>query len=640
MSGAQPEPEASERRRLLVLHIAVARPLNAEELSRRTALPQQTVQRQLQELIDEGTVHLRDGLRVPVTAGFLAEAAPDEVREVQEQVLAEIAEGEAVRPAVLVALVESGCGDSGLLRPLLGVVTDDPEHNAALTALDTLARALSIGADELRLLRAETAAAWGLDDLVLSLTEELLDVPAPSDRAALLAASAHLRGDRLGQAATLYRHVGAERCGPDGAWAAVAAFGQGDLDGARAWRAAIGDSGLTNVEVGLTALADGLLLSATDDTEGALDALARSISTLNTLGAGLTLPESPAALAAYVAIGRGEPATAEMLLERALRADLGGVSCRRRHLLLLSWALMMQGRLDAAERSLARSLTDAGVGGGAVVAQTLCDRDLLLYWCLRAGLARRRTDLPGMREAWREIRSHSFGLHVTLYDLLPLGEAMVVAARLNDGQRIGRLVQDCVQLVTELGEPVCWAAPLHWHGVQAAFQSDDPAALVPHSNALVRGGQLSEYAAILATAGQTWLEVMRRETDFASVEASARALAKHGHIWDASRLAGQAALQHPDRESALSMMQLAREISKDHSAQTSAETRASVLTSREVEVGRLVLDGQGYRAIGEQLFISPKTVEHHVARIRSRLGATSRGELLERLHDVLAGSDR
>ena len=52
-----------------------------------------------------------------------------------------------------------------------------------------------------------------------------------------------------------------------------------------------------------------------------------------------------------------------------------------------------------------------------------------------------------------------------------------------------------------------------------------------------------------------------------------------------------------------------------------------------------VLEGHGYRAIGERLFISPKTVEHHVARIRSRLGATSRGELLERLHDILVGRE-
>ena len=42
----------------------------------------------------------------------------------------------------------------------------------------------------------------------------------------------------------------------------------------------------------------------------------------------------------------------------------------------------------------------------------------------------------------------------------------------------------------------------------------------------------------------------------------------------------------------------------------------------------LVDDGLTYKAIGAESFISPKTVEHHVAHIRSKLGAGSRAELL------------
>jgi DNA-binding CsgD family transcriptional regulator len=41
-----------------------------------------------------------------------------------------------------------------------------------------------------------------------------------------------------------------------------------------------------------------------------------------------------------------------------------------------------------------------------------------------------------------------------------------------------------------------------------------------------------------------------------------------------------------------------------------------------------LLAGLTYREIGAQLFIAPKTVEHHVARIRRRLGVQSRSELL------------
>jgi DNA-binding CsgD family transcriptional regulator len=44
-----------------------------------------------------------------------------------------------------------------------------------------------------------------------------------------------------------------------------------------------------------------------------------------------------------------------------------------------------------------------------------------------------------------------------------------------------------------------------------------------------------------------------------------------------------------------------------------------------------------YKQIGERLFISAKTVEHHVARIRQRLGSASRRELLVRLRTLVTG---
>ncbi len=41
---------------------------------------------------------------------------------------------------------------------------------------------------------------------------------------------------------------------------------------------------------------------------------------------------------------------------------------------------------------------------------------------------------------------------------------------------------------------------------------------------------------------------------------------------------------------------------------------------------RLVAEGLTNAAIGERLFISPKTAEHHVGRIRQKLGLRSRAE--------------
>jgi DNA-binding CsgD family transcriptional regulator len=72
----------------------------------------------------------------------------------------------------------------------------------------------------------------------------------------------------------------------------------------------------------------------------------------------------------------------------------------------------------------------------------------------------------------------------------------------------------------------------------------------------------------------------------------------------------------------------------------SAQSRpvSSRLSDREREVAELLLLGMPYRDIGNQLFISAKTVEHHVARIRRRLGAESRSEMLSMLRAILAPS--
>ena len=67
--------------------------------------------------------------------------------------------------------------------------------------------------------------------------------------------------------------------------------------------------------------------------------------------------------------------------------------------------------------------------------------------------------------------------------------------------------------------------------------------------------------------------------------------------------------------------------------------RGCQLSSREREVAELLVAGQTYREVGGRLFISAKTVEHHVARIRQRLGASNRSDLLARLRAELALGD-
>jgi DNA-binding NarL/FixJ family response regulator len=48
------------------------------------------------------------------------------------------------------------------------------------------------------------------------------------------------------------------------------------------------------------------------------------------------------------------------------------------------------------------------------------------------------------------------------------------------------------------------------------------------------------------------------------------------------------------------------------------------LSDREVEVLRLVARGLSNRAIAERLYISPRTAEHHVQHLYTKLGASTR----------------
>jgi DNA-binding CsgD family transcriptional regulator len=133
------------------------------------------------------------------------------------------------------------------------------------------------------------------------------------------------------------------------------------------------------------------------------------------------------------------------------------------------------------------------------------------------------------------------------------------------------------------------------------------------------------------------------------VEQAAAGLDEVGLWWDGARLAGQAAIRTKDRKAMVALLECARMLQgrSTGTAEPGTPDRAiprqagsqdglgeNKLSDRERQVAELVLDGLTYREVGDRLFISAKTVEHHMARMRQRLGVSSRSELLAALRQL------
>ena len=207
--------------------------------------------------------------------------------------------------------------------------------------------------------------------------------------------------------------------------------------------------------------------------------------------------------------------------------------------------------------------------------------------------------------------------------------------------------------MTALGNPVLWSVPLHWAGVHAGILANSPEAVAPHGQALtaaaaqqrVRQGARDGGPDVAAGAGQP--RRRRRGDRGRAVALAVRAhLGRHpagqpGRAADPRRAgvgrdaaAGarpQVGDRRPTTVRASSSAPATATADGDRRRQQSSR-----LSDREREVAELLLLGMPYRDIGSQLFISAKTVEHHVARIRRRLGAESRSEMLSMLRAILA----
>ncbi|WFE26390.1 helix-turn-helix transcriptional regulator [Solwaraspora sp. WMMD791] len=457
--------------------------------------------------------------------------------------------------------------------------------------------------------RAEAATLLGMPvDL-----DGPVEASADAGRIALVAGAAAAYDGRAGRAAEAL--LGAEPPGPVLAVPALMVTGQP----AAARSAATGSAPLP-----VRRLAEAALAMA--DPQAALPLLIEAAEGFERTPPQVAVPDPPHAIGALIAVAAGDSATAEHLLERAVASGSGGPVALDRHRTLLAWVRMRTGRYDSAVAELRRL---AGVA--------LPGRERLVHAGLTAGIARRSGDIAQLRTAWSVAEPVLARRAVDLSQLEVVEELLVAAARLRQHQRIAPVLADLDGIVDRLGRPAAWAVSVEWIRLQIAVVDEDPQAA---ATAAARLGSLDPAGfrqQAQCRAAARWSAALRGDVDPDGVLADAAALVAAELPWESSRLIGQAAVRTTDPAAARRLLERARELSRtdpvpDETAQGSSQ---GGLSDREVEVARLVLAGRTHREIGTQLFLSPKTVEHHVARIRGKLGATTRAEMIATLRSLL-----
>ena len=523
----------------------------------------------------------------------------------------------------LLGTASAGAEFAGVLRRAAGeALPEDPALAARLYE-----ESVAAGAPKPVIIPewARAAALSGDLDTALRLSDQAIsgDDPAARTVGARVAAAALAHRGQLGRSAVLYQWAG------DGPFAEIASTAIGEPVA----RQALTGAAPTLFAGAAALMADGITMSVSGNQSEALAALVRASAMLEPAGAQTLLPDSPAALAAIVAMHCGELDVALSTLDGAMRTQLGGTLLTTRHTLLRAWGHMVRGQLTSAAQLLA-----------TVTAQDarLEPRDRLFAVALEAGIARRSADEPALRLAWADANDCLMRHPIDLFMFLPLGELFVASARLRGPGQLSAPMREAFALAGRLGNPRLWVTPLHWYCVQAAIASEQLDVGAKHGRLLA--ADRSGHGVALAIAAACWLDVVAGRVDTPRVLQAARALHAAGLWWDGARLASEAAIRTADRSSMSTLLDCARQLQvrqqkagrltkgqADTARTEDTSDGAELLSDREREVADLVVQGMTYKQVGDRLFISAKTVEHHMARMRRRLGVATRSELLVEL---------
>jgi len=423
--------------------------------------------------------------------------------------------------------------------------------------------------------------------------------------AAGVAAAAAAADGALFDAAARWRVIAGSLDGAPGvaaaARAALAGCLAGDLDSA-ARDLADARARLSGAAPrGLTVLLDGVA-AALEAVRGEFAPAARKLAGL----AAATVPADPMAaeqwcdLAVTALLAGGHDASAEELLMMLPNRP----TARRR--LLTAWLHLRAGRLAAARDEIAACTTP------------VLRRDAVLAAAVTIGLARRAGDKEALRATWRRVAPVVAGVDVEPLLLDVWGELSAGAGSAFERDTIVDAMTSTVARVD-----AAWCAETdNWWRVQRAVVAGDTSVVVELT------------IEPRASAARMWASILAGDVDPVVVAEVADRLARAGQPWDAMALCGAAAARLGDPAAARELLSTGRALRARIGTEDSSP--GDGLSKRERAVGELLLEGLTHKEIGARLYISPKTVEQHVSKIRQKLAVGGRAELMASLRTRLA----
>lgn len=459
---------------------------------------------------------------------------------------------------------------------------------------------------------ARAARAWCEGDVVAAIDaadRALADGIDPDGSAAAVAAAASAADGALTDAVARWRRIAEVHTGSP----AVAALGRAALAGALTGHVATAVADLDAARAALADPAPRGLAVLLDGVEAVLAALHGEHTGAGRRLVGLAAATVPADryaveqwgdLAVTVAAAGGDAATAGALLSCSTTGQ--------RRSLLAAWLDLCAGRFPQARGGLTAAAT------GPVLR-----RDAVLAAAVSVGLARRCGDADAVVTAWHRAAAVVAGAEVEVLLLDVWGELSVAAVVVSPVEG-DALAAAMAVAVAAAGDPAWCTARLLWWRLQRAVARGDAVDVAAAAEEL----RAVDPAGTRTVAALAWADALGGTVDAASVRAAAAALVAARRPWEAAQLASAAAARASDPA-------VARELRGV--AGVEAAAGADGLSGREREIGKLVLDGFTHREIGSRLYLSPKTVEQHVARLRRKLAAENRAELVAALRSRLAG---